>query len=287
MIYSLVKKDDKDNVLAIFSFDSLNSFDESWSATVTTQTVESGFNISDSVNIEPPTYDLDGVISEYSIFDANREIVWTSDGFTTKTVPDKNRHIVARDYIIDLFNSRSVLTIVESSTNSNLSNFGERYKELKSGYFNEIDSCVMTSLSISYPSGSSSAFYVSIKIQKINIALVEVKQLSKGEITPLLQPLAASETSEGTKAKTTKGAVTDDDGNIIGMAEADEPTNPEVTPTTEGISFQQGQAIADIKDGVVKNKIRATQAQLTYMKYTGMNDVKVVEKNGDYSIAIK
>lgn len=286
MIYTLIKKDNKDKVSAIFSFDSLNSFDESWSATVTTQTVESGFNISDNINIEPPTYDLDGVISEYSIFDADREIVWSEGGFTTKTIPDKNRHIKARDYLIDLFNNRSVLTILETDANSNTPDFGTKYEELKSGYVNEIDNCVMTSLSISYPSSSSSAFFINIKLQKINIALVEVAQLADNEVAPLLQPLAPSETSEGTVSKTTRQAVTDEDGNIIAMNDSPEPS-ASVTPTTDGISFQQGQAIADIKDGVVKNQIRATQAQLTYMKYTGINDVRVVLKNGDYSIEQK
>ena len=57
MIYTLVRRKGED-IDAIISFDSISSFDESWSATVTTQTVEKGFNISDNINIEPPTYDI-------------------------------------------------------------------------------------------------------------------------------------------------------------------------------------------------------------------------------------
>ena len=279
MIYSLVKKGEGDKILAVFSFDSLNSFDESWSAAVTTQTVESGFNITDNVNIEPPSFDLEGVVSEYSIFDDSREIVWSNNNFNVKTLPNVNRHIAAREYITDLFKSSSVLTIVESSVNSRLPDLKGRYDELSSGYIKEIDNCVMTSLSISYPSNSSSAFLVNIKLQKIDIAVIEVTALLDGQVSALLQPLAPKETSEGTRASTSKKTVTDGDGNIV-STEANFETKPEVTQPTEGISFEQGLAIERIKDKVVQDKIDSNKAQWTYMKYSERNDKSQVLRNG-------
>ena len=162
---------------------------------------------------------------------------------------------------------------------SRLTDLKGRYDELSSGYIKEIDNCVMTSLSISYPSNSSSAFLVNIKLQKIDIAVIEVTALLDGQVSALLQPLAPKETSEGTRASTSKKTVTDGDGNIV-STEANFETKPEVTQPTEGISFEQGLAIERIKDKVVQDKIDSNKAQWTYMKYSERNDKSQVLRNG-------
>ena len=161
MIYTLIRKDASDSVQSIISFDSISSMDESWTAQVSSYTVESGFNITDNVNIEPTTYSIDAIISGYSLFRKGSEITWDGEGFSSEE--DLNlEHLYARDEIIETFKSGAVLTILESSASSNHTNLDTKLTELYSGTKKEIDNCVMTSLSISHPSGGTGAFFVSI-----------------------------------------------------------------------------------------------------------------------------
>lgn len=80
LIYAIVLKsiDDggSETINGVISFDLVKSFSESRSATVSTQTVEKGFNISDNINIEPVQFTLDGYISSYYLKDDESEIVW-------------------------------------------------------------------------------------------------------------------------------------------------------------------------------------------------------------------
>jgi len=204
MIYTLIRKNNN-NVDAVISFDSVTSSDESWSATVTTQTVEKGFNITDNINIEPPTYSIEAVISSYSLFNLDNEIVWDGETFKNNGNFNADSHIIARDEIIRIFTERSVLSLVESSSNSNNESLNQRYEELQAGHYKETDNCVMTSLSISHPDSGTGAFYVSIKLQKIHIALVTVSQLPADEVSPLVRPLLVDTKDESSSSKTATG----------------------------------------------------------------------------------
>lgn len=202
MIYTLVRK--KNNVVdAIISFDSISSSEESWSATVTTQTVEKGFDISDNINIEPASYSIDAVISSYSLFNLNNEIIWDGSGFKSSAKDNKDFHIKARDELIKIFKDRSVLTLVESTINSNDDDLTSKYEGLKKGHFKEVESCVITSLSISHPDSGTGAFYVSLKIQSVNIATVNVEVITA---TPLVRPLLIDIKKEASKAKNADGS---------------------------------------------------------------------------------
>ena len=99
MIYTIVRKDDNGKIDAIISFDSITSMDESWNATVTSQTVEYGFNISDNTNIEAPTYNISAVLSSYS-FQKRQEIIWDGEDFSSGGEPNLNYHIEVRDQMI-------------------------------------------------------------------------------------------------------------------------------------------------------------------------------------------
>ena len=119
MIYTLVRKDRGGNVDSIISFDSVNSMDESWTATVSTQTVEKGFNISDNINIEPEVYSIEAVISSYSLFVKDKEISWDGSRFKNRGQVNKDLHIKARDELTRIFKEGSILTLLESTANSN------------------------------------------------------------------------------------------------------------------------------------------------------------------------
>lgn len=212
MIYTIVRKDKDNNIDAVISFDSISSVDESWSATVTSQTVEYGFNISDNINIEAPTYSIAATLSSYSLFNQDKEIVWDGQDFSSSDTTDRNSHVVARDEIIEIFKDRSIVTLIESEANSNNSNLSEKYQELTSSYNREIDTCVITSLSIGHPDQGTGAFLVSMTIQKINLARIEISELEEGEKVALVRPLMQTYDAQKTKSSKEEGNIDPDTG---------------------------------------------------------------------------
>ena len=187
MIYTIVLKDTDDSgnsvINGVISFDCIKSFSESRSATVSTQTVEKGFNISDNINIEPVQFTLDGYISSYYLKDDENEIVWGGSGFKTNNSNSKTyTHARVRDSLIAFFEERNVFTLMESEYGSTNKDVTENYNEQKRGYYKEYENCVLTSMDFSVPEASSEVFSISMKIQKITIAVVQERRLEKGEM---------------------------------------------------------------------------------------------------------
>ena len=207
MIYTIVRKDDNDKIDAIISFDSITSMDESWNATVTSQTVEYGFNISDNTNIESPTYNISSTISSYSLFRKDREITWNGEEFKTESEPNLNFHIEVREQLIRVFSDRKLVTLIESSVNSDNTNDKVKVEELKSGYFKEIDDCIITSLSFSHPDTGSGAIKADIKLQKIVMANVAITELAEGEKRALLRELPVNFEPYSGKSKKEEGLI--------------------------------------------------------------------------------
>ena len=207
MIYTIVRKDDNDKIDAIISFDSITSMDESWNATVTSQTVEYGFNISDNTNIEAPTYNISSTISSYSLFRKDREITWNGEEFKTESEPNLNFHIEVREQLIKVFSDRKLVTLIESSVNSDNANDKVKVEELKSGYFKEIDDCIITSLSFSHPDTGSGAIKADIKLQKIVMANVAITELAEGEKRALLRELPVNFEPYSGKSKKEEGLI--------------------------------------------------------------------------------
>lgn len=207
MIYTIVRKDDNDKIDAIISFDSITSMDESWNATVTSQTVEYGFNISDNTNIESPTYNISSTISSYSLFRKDREITWNGEEFKTESEPNLNFHIEVREQLIRVFSDRKLVTLIESSVNSDNTNDKVKVEELKSGYFKEIDDCIITSLSFSHPDTGSGAIKADIKLQKIVMANVAITELTEGEKRALLREMPVNFEPYSGKSKKEEGLI--------------------------------------------------------------------------------
>ena len=207
MIYTIVRKNDNDKIDAIISFDSITSMDESWNATVTSQTVEYGFNISDNTNIESPTYNISSTISSYSLFRKDREITWNGEEFKTESEPNLNYHIEVREQLIKVFSDRKLVTLIESSVNSDNTNDKVKVEELKSGYFKEIEDCIITSLSFSHPDTGSGAIKADIKLQKIVMANVAITELAEGEKRALLRELPVNFEPYSGKSKKEEGLI--------------------------------------------------------------------------------
>ena len=224
MIYTIVFKsvDDggSETINGVISFDCIKSFSESRSATVSTQTVEKGFNISDNINIEPVQFTLDGYISSYYLKDDENEIVWGGSGFKTNNSNSKTyTHARVRDSLIAFFEERNVFTLMESEYGSTNKDVTENYNEQKRGYYKEYENCVLTSMDFSVPEASSEVFSISMKIQKITIAVVQERRLEKGEMG-VLQKYRPNTDVSSVSSTTTDSLGTKDDAD----AEVADPT---------------------------------------------------------------
>ena len=217
MIYAIVLKsiDDggSETINGVISFDCIKSFSESRSATVSTQTVEKGFNISDNINIEPVQFTLDGYISSYYLKDDENEIVWDGSRFKTNNSDSKTyTHARVRDSLIAFFEERNVFTLMESEHGSTNKDITENYNEQKRGYYKEYENCVLTSMDFSVPEASSEVFSISMKIQKITIAVVQERRLEKGEMG-VLQKYRPNTDVSSVSSTTTDSLGTKDDAD--------------------------------------------------------------------------
>ena len=217
MIYTIVLKDTDDSgnsvINGVISFDCIKSFSESRSATVSTQTVEKGFNISDNINIEPVQFTLDGYISSYYLKDDENEIVWDGSRFKTNNSNSKTyTHARVRDSLIAFFEERNVFTLMESEYGSTNKDITENYNEQKRGYYKEYENCVLTSMDFSVPEASSEVFSISMKIQKITIAVVQERRLEKGEMG-VLQKYRPNTDVSSVASTTTDSSGTKDDAD--------------------------------------------------------------------------
>ena len=215
MIYTLIKKDADGNIEKIFSFDSISSFSETWSGTVSKTPVEFGFPVSDHMSIENPVFDISGTLSSYSLFNESLEIFWDGEDFVNSN-EDGDRavvHLVAKENLTNIFLSRDTLTLLESDTNSfNYDNLQGRYEQLTSGFVKEYDNCVITGIGFdSNDNVNSSAVFAKIKVEQLNIAYVQTRELAEAGMQKAIVPrIAKSSTNVGSSDTST---TTDSSGN--------------------------------------------------------------------------
>lgn len=283
MIYTLVRKNNSGTIDAVFSFDSVSSFDESWGATVTTQTVEKGFNISDNITIDPESYDIKATISSYSLFDLSREIVWDGESFTSKSdsISIEQSHITARDTLVKIFKDRSILTLLESSANSNNPDLVQKEVELKSGYFNDIDNCVITSLSISTPDSISDTLFVSLKIQKVHVASVLTVQVEKGQMVRTLVGL--DKKSENVGSDSSKADKSDVDDGSVAIQPEDNADGAPATSNLTGRTQRQKEIYLNARMKPYET-LEAAWAEADRVGKLTKRGVKVVKVSGGYRV---
>lgn len=209
MIYTIVAKDKDDKVVAYFDFDCVRSFDLNMSANVSSTPVESAETITDNISYEPNTYSIEAIISSYGIFDATKEIVYDGQGLRQVSSNGQAKdglktHLTAREKLMQLFRSRQTVSLIESDRKPLVyNNPQESYEMQKQGHFVESESCIITSLKISYPESADDAFYVSMSIQKVLLASVQVLEMSPDEMTPQVTPLLQTPSSVSTTTDTT------------------------------------------------------------------------------------
>ena len=231
MIYTIVAKDKDDKVVAYFDFDCVRSFDLNMSANVSSTPVESAETITDNISYEPNTYSIEAIISSYGIFDATKEIVYDGRGLRQVSSNGQAKeglktHLTAREKLMQLFFSRQTVSLIESDRKPLVyNNPQEAYEMQKQGHFVESESCIITSLKISYPESADDAFYVSMSIQKVLLASVQVLEMSPDEMTPQVTPLLQTPSSVSTTTDTTDVSSSD-------MKSPSSPSSPSSTSTT-------------------------------------------------------
>lgn len=201
MIYTIVKyKKDEKTVESIFSFDAILSAQEDWSATVAKTTVESGFPVSDHINVENPKFSISGRITSYSLYNSGSEIYWNGNDFVTRSKDNKLGFIEGKQALLKIFKSRSYVRLYESTKNSYSDNLETKNEQLKSGNAYIYPNCVITSISFSSTEGSSSSFGVQVSLEQLNISSVVTTQLTDAEKAPRL--FGYEKTNETTTSST-------------------------------------------------------------------------------------
>ena len=217
MIYAIVVNDDQGVAKNCITFESISSYSENWSGTVSKSTVESGFPIADHINIENPVFNISGVLSEYSIFRDDREIYWNGEDFVQALEnTSESPHLIAKDYLIKTVKGGTVITLLESKINSFLSNGTQRYEKIRSGLTKEYNNCVITDLSFEVSENTqNSSIRVSMKIEQLNIARTQTTELTEQEMQKSIIPkVAKTSTNAGTSAASTTTDATTKPKNV-------------------------------------------------------------------------
>lgn len=217
MIYAIVVNNEQGDAKNFLTFESISSYSENWSGTVSKSTVESGFPVADHINIENPVFNISGVLSAYSIFRDDREIYWNGEDFVQASEnTSESPHLIAKDFLIKTTKGGTVITLIESKTNSFLSDENQRYEKIRSGLTKEYNNCVITDLSFEVSENTqNSAIRVSMKIEQLNIARTETTQLSEQEMQKEIIPKVAKvSTNAGTSATSTTDDATGKPKNV-------------------------------------------------------------------------
>lgn len=268
MMYTLASfKDNK--VTALITFDAITSLEEKWSANVTTQVVEKGFNISDSVTVEPPTYSIRGIVTSYSIFDMRGEITWVNGAFVPRDYKTEERHITSRDKLIDLIASGGVVTILESKEVYIDSDDTVAYTQTAVSKVREIEDCVITSLTLSQPDSASGAIDISLELQRVMLATVNSKALEPDEVQPSLIPYysPATQSGSGGSGKTSKA----EDGGEGSFNNTDIEDAVSVPDSPEGPKADSAEKAKYIRE---KNARVRKSDELAVMYKSAINDIK-------------
>lgn len=256
MIYTIVAKDKDDKVVAYFDFDCVRSFDLNMSANVSSTPVESAETITDNISYEPNTYSIEAIISSYGIFDATKEIVYDGRGLRQiggQAKESLKTHLTAREKLMQLFRSRQTVSLIESDRKPLVyNNPQEAYEMQKQGHFVESESCIITSLKISYPESADDAFYVSMSIQKVLLASVQVLEMTPEEMIPQVTPLLQTPTSVSTTTDTTDVSSSD-------MKSTSSPTSPTTTAVPSSQTSEVKKNAVRYTDPAFESKLKTYQ----------------------------
>lgn len=215
MIYTLIIKNSDGQTSSVISFSSVRSFSESLGATTTDNVVEYGFPVSDHMLVSNITFDLDVIVTGFSVFDENLELFWNGSDFTTNS-PDQlttqNAHLLMRKQLKDLILNRIVFSLLITEDNSFVQDINTKEAQLRKSIVDEYINCVCTSLTLSESEATTGAIFAKLNIKQIRSALVKTRELEQGERVRQIDRIAPTPTvSSQNSSDASKGV--DSDGN--------------------------------------------------------------------------
>ncbi|MEG0407490.1 MAG: hypothetical protein RR623_01330 [Bacilli bacterium] len=269
MIYTLIKYDKEDKLEALFSFESITSYSESWTGTVSKSTTEQGFPIADHINIENPVFEINATFSDYSLFNTDNEIYWDGEDFvsnrTDKSLHDSNK---LKQEIVGWFIGRGVFELWQTSENSFSRVASEKLSELKSSSVQTYKNCVITDINVSESESISSAYSIKMKIEQLTIASVQTRKLSKDELQPALQrKLAKTPDNIGNSTSSTNTNAGSDPSKTVAQKSGDEANV--VTKAKEGVPLE------------LQKELGGSQALLN-----AVNSANAYSDNNQYGLAV-
>ena len=92
------------------------------------------------------------------------------------------------------------------------------YDKLQSSYYKVIDNCVINGLDISTPDSGDGAFFVNMKIQKVEVALVTYTQLTDKQMTKKLTPYIERSPQVGSLTGTSDGKNANGESTDVGSS---------------------------------------------------------------------
>ena len=269
MIYTLIKYNQDNDLEAIFSFESVSSYSESWTGTVAKSTTEQGFPYADHINIENPVFEINATFSDYSLFNTENEIYWDGEDFVSNREDRSvSSSVQLKQEIVGWFVGRGTFHLWQTSENSFSRDANEKLTELKSSYVQHYENCVITDINVSESESISSAYSIKMKIEQLNIATVQTRQLSKDELQPALQKKLAK--------------TPDNLGNSASSSSTDSGSDPSKTVAQK--SGDEANVIAKAKEGVpleLQKELGGSQAFLN-----AVNSANAYSDNNQYGLAV-
>lgn len=271
MIYTLIIKNSDGQTSSVISFSSVRSFSESLGATTTDNVVEYGFPVSDHMLVSNITFDLDVIVTGFSVFDENLELFWNGSDFTTNS-PDQlttqNAHLLMRKQLKDLILNRIVFSLLITEDNSFVQDINTKEAQLRKSIVDEYINCVCTSLTLSESEATSGAIFAKLNIKQIRSALVKTRELEQGERVRQIDRIAPTPTvSSQNSSDASKGV--DSDGNtdlsketkgiLDGEKQGKLPKSAETGLSQAEINRRQVESNA-IATGHIQNKQRLAEA---------------------------
>lgn len=265
MIYTLIKYDKENKLEAIFSFESVSSYSESWTGTVAKSTTEQGFPIADHINIENPVFEINATFSDYSLFNTDNEIYWDGEDFVSNRV-DKSlsNSSKLKQEIVGLFIGRGFFELWQTSENSFSRVNSEKLSELRSSSIETYKNCVITDINVSESESISSAYLIKMKIEQLNIATVQTRQLSKDELQPALrQKLAKTPDNIGNSTSSTNTNAGSDPSKTVAQKSGDEANV--VAKAKEGVPLELQKELGGSQ--AFLNAVNSANAYLDNVEY--------------------
>lgn len=266
MIYTLIVKNADGQTSSVISFTSVKSFSESLSATTTDNVVEYGFPVSDHMLVSNINFDLDVIVTGFSVFDENLELSWDGSNFISNN-PDEvginNFHLTMRKQLKDLILKRMIFSLLITEENSFVQDINSKESQLRKSIVDEYINCVCTSLTLSESEATSGAIFAKLNIKQIRSALVKTRELAQGERVRQIDRIAPTPT---VSSQTSTGAATgtnDPSKDTKEIKDAKEqgklPKSAETGLSQEEINRRQVESNA-IATGHVQNKQKLAEA---------------------------